>query len=193
MKVVVVFCLIGFLLFPAGVAVAQDKDGMSDEEFREWLVQLIESIVAEESSEGPIVDSDCNPAVVDLIVRNLELQQVSVAFQETDFKQCIDFLRDITGLNIVVSRKAQEVAKDLKVTLRLRDIALKNALALILGINPDLRYGIRFDVLYIGTKDEFISRGGYLVIYEISDIVYRPPDFEAPELALPSDASSRGK
>ena len=193
MKMVALVCLIGLVIFPVSAALAQDNEGMSDEEFREWLIQLIESIVAESASEGPIIDPDCNPAVVDVITRKLNSQQVSFAFQETDFTQCIDFLRDITGLNVVLSRKAQDAVKDLKVTLRLRDIALKNALALLLEANSDLRYGIRFDVLYIGTKDEFVFRGNYLIIYEIGEIVYRPPDFEAPELALPDDASSRRK
>jgi hypothetical protein len=191
MKIVVLFCVIGLVTCAVSAALSQDDGGMSDEEFREWLVQLIESIAAQESSEGPIIDPDCNPAVVDIYLRKLNLQQVTFAFQETDFNQCIDFLRDITGLNIVLSRKAQEAVKDLKVTLRLRDIVLKNAFALVLGVSADLRYGIRFDVLYIGMKDEFVFRGNYLIIYEIGEIVYRPPDFEAPELALPSDASSQ--
>jgi len=188
MKVVVLFCVVGVVTCVASAALSQDE-GMSDEEFREWLIELIESIIAEITLDEPIIDPDCNPAVVDLILRKLELQQVTFAFQETDFTQCVDFLRDVTGLNIVLSRKAQEAVKDLKVTLRLREIALKNALALLLEFGPDLRYGIRFDVLYIGTKDEFVFRGNYLIIYEIGEIVYRPPDFEAPELALPDDAS----
>lgn len=191
MKMVILLCLVGLLICVTRPALSQDNEGMSDEEFRQWLIELIESIVAQDSSEGPIIDSDCNPAVVDVIVRKLELQQVTFAFRDADFAQCIDFLREITGLNIVLSPKAQDAVKDLKVTLRLREIALKNALALLLGFGPDLRYGIRFDVLYIGTKDEFVFRGNYLIIYEISEIVYRPPDFEAPELALPSDVSSQ--
>jgi hypothetical protein len=123
---------------------------------------------------------------VDFIFRKLELQQVTVHFQDTPFNDCLDFLRDITGLNIVVSRRAQDIldAENITVNLRLRDIKLKSVLALMLEVSDELTYGVKYDVLYIGTKEDWAGVGQYMFIYSIHEIVYRPPNFKAPKIGL---------
>ena len=161
-----------------------EEDGMSDEEFREYILEIIQHIIDQYKSEGPNVDSASNPTVAEYILRKLELQKVTVHFQETSFNECLDFLRDITGLNIVLSPTAREIVEDVKINLRLRDIKLKSVIALMLEVSDELVYGVKYDVLYIGTKEDWSYSGQYLIVYSIHEIVYRPPNFPAPEIGL---------
>jgi type II secretory pathway component HofQ len=121
------------------------------------------------------------------IHRILSTQRVTLNFQETPFLDVVNFLRDITGLNIVVSKKARKLVEeeDLKVSIRLKDILLKNAIKLILAsTHSDLAFGVRHGVLLIGMKEEFKKKTCYLGIYLVDDIIHVPPDFPAPKLSL---------
>jgi hypothetical protein len=174
------------LLQGQGIDLGEEEDGMSAAEFREYIYELIERIIEQYASTGPNVDNESDPRIVDYIFRKLELQQVTVHFQETSFQDCLDFLRDITGLNIVISARARDIveSEDIKVNLRLREIKLKSVLALMLEVSDELVYGVKYDVLYIGTKEDWLRSGQYLFIYSIHEIVYRPPDFPAPKIGL---------
>ncbi len=163
-----------------------DEDqGMTDEEFREFIMGLIEQIIEQAKSEGPNIDSSSSPQIVNLILRRLQLQKVTIHFDDTPFMDCLDFIRDITGLNIVCSPTVRQIIEDgdIKISLRLRDIRLKNALALMLECSDEITYGVKYDVLYIGTREDW-SHAKYLFIYSIHEIIYRPPNFKAPDIGL---------
>ena len=186
--------VLAFAICVAGLTVAlyaqdwdddEEEQGVTDEEFREFIMELIEQIIEEAVAEGPNVDLESSPAVVDTILNRLEMQRVTIHFDDTPFEEALDFLRDITGLNIVCSPIVRQAIEDedLRVNLRLRDIKLKNALALMLEVNKEFTYGVKHDVLYIGTREDW-SHAKYLFIYSIHEIVYRPPNFKAPEIGL---------
>jgi hypothetical protein len=161
-----------------------EQEGMTDEEWRDFVYELIDQIIAQEKSEGPNVDTESDPRIVEYILSKLELQKVTVYFQETRFEDALDFLRDITGLNIVMSPHARDLTADVSINLRLRDIKLKSVLALMLESVDGLTYGVKYDVLYIGTVEDWADVGQWMVIYSIHEIVYRPPDFPAPKIGL---------
>jgi len=169
-----------------GIDLGEEDEGMSQAEFREYIMGLIQQIIEQHVSTGPNVDTESDPRIVDFIFRKLELQQVTVHFTDTPFASCLDFLRDITGLNIVMSSRARDIieSENATVNLRLRDIKLKSVLALMLEVSDELVYGVKYDVLYIGTKEDWLRSGQYLFIYSIHEIVYRPPDFPAPKIGL---------
>jgi general secretion pathway protein D len=129
-----------------------------------------------------MVEKEESPAVI-RIKSKLDNQLVTINFTETAFEEAINFLQEITGLNFMISKSAAEAARDLKVTLRLREIPLRNALSLILGGKSDLRWRIKYDVIYICTE-EAEPEEHYLEFYNISEIVQKVPDFPAPEIAL---------
>jgi general secretion pathway protein D len=113
----------------------------------------------------------------------LENQKVTINFSETPFEEAINFLRDITGLNFVISNEATDVITDASVSLRLREIRLKNALALILAVDDSLKWSIKHDVIYISTE-EAEPPELFLEFYNVSEIVQSVPDYEAPQIAL---------
>ncbi len=123
-----------------------------------------------------------SPAVIH-INSKLDNQKVTINFQDTPFEEAINFLRDITGLNFVISNDARDAVSDRSVNLRLRDIRLKNALALILAVEESLRWSIKHDVIYISTE-EAEPPELYLEFYNVSEIIQKVPDFKAPEIAL---------
>lgn len=127
------------------------------------------------------------------INRRLASQRVNLNFDATPFLETINFLRDITGLNFVVSKGARDVIEtdSLEVSLRLKEISLKNALQLILSVNSDLKYAVKDSVVVITTKDaDQIEL--FLEFYEVSDIINKIPDFPAPGLGLQSPQGGGG-
>lgn len=126
------------------------------------------------------------------IKSTLATRKVSIDFRQTSFEDALDFLRQVTGLNYYVAPAAAEAlaSEDVKISLKLRDITLQNALLLILGQAKDLVYRVRNDAVVINTKDAE-KEDLYLRFYEVSDIVNDLPDNRAPKLAL-QDTSKTG-
>ncbi|MBI4574766.1 MAG: hypothetical protein HY722_00720 [Planctomycetes bacterium] len=69
-------------------------------------------------------------------------RRVSLNFDATPFPAVLDFLREVLGVDIVVSPAAAEVIEDLslRVSLRLSDLGVENALALIVKTHGELTY-----------------------------------------------------
>jgi type II secretory pathway component GspD/PulD (secretin) len=119
------------------------------------------------------------------IKNRLDSQQISLNFDGTAFDEAIDFLRDITGLNYVVTKDAKDLIENESVTvsLRLKNISLKNALNLILASNESLQWRIESGVLKIGTEEDK-NEELVLEFYDVNEIVSTPPDYPAPKLGL---------
>jgi len=129
-----------------------------------------------------MIQREESPAII-RINSKLENQKVTINFSETPFDEAINFLRDITGLNFVMSNDARDMVSDATISLRLREIRLKNALALILAVDDTLKWTIKHDVIYISTEDAEPPEL-FLEFYNVSEIVQKVPDFPAPQIAL---------
>jgi type II secretory pathway component GspD/PulD (secretin)/tetratricopeptide (TPR) repeat protein len=119
------------------------------------------------------------------IKSKLENQKVTLSFTDTPFAEAINFLRDITGLNIVIAPSVADViqAEDLRINLKIKDVRLKNALALILQVKDEFKYKIKNGVIYITTEANEADEM-FLEFYNVSELIRIPPNFPAPELAL---------
>lgn len=170
-------------------AIAQDeRNGRLD---ADRIVELIQETAAAEAESKLDRTGDAETpedrAVAREVRRTLATRKVTVNFQATPFEECLDFLRDVTELNIVVTKGVRELLKDEKVTLRLRNIRLKSCLELLLQqADPDLRYGVRHGVLTIGLKDEWRT-AMRLELYFVGDLIHQPPDFPGPKMGLGPD------
>lgn len=127
------------------------------------------------------------------ITRKLDTQQISLNFDGTPFNEAIDFLRDITGLNFVITKGAKELieGESVEVSLRLKNITLKNALNLILAAHENLKWRIEDGVVKIGTGEDSKEQL-FLEFYDVNEIVSKPPDFPAPKLGLNLSAGGGG-
>ncbi|HEX4792751.1 MAG TPA: hypothetical protein VH370_03110 [Humisphaera sp.] len=104
----------------------------------------------------------------------------------------LDFLRDVSGVNLTINWKALEqagIAKDTPINVRLHAISLRKALDLILaeasGSEP-LTYDLDEGVVEITTKALADARM-YTKVYPIDDLIMDIPDFtDAPSFDLSS-------
>jgi len=97
---------------------------------------------------------------------------VSIDFDNAPLSDVVDFLRNFTGVNIVLDNRAMEdvgVTPDTTVTLKLNEVSLKSTLKLLLG-QLELAYLIRNEVILITTSEK---AGGDLVtrVYPVADLV----------------------
>ncbi|MBL4847110.1 MAG: hypothetical protein JKY65_16440 [Planctomycetes bacterium] len=81
------------------------------------------------------------------IKKILDSRKVTLNFPQTPISEVVSFLQDITGVNVVL---LPNVDPNLPISLRLRNVSLKNALKLILATDGDLEQKIVRNVLVIG-------------------------------------------
>ncbi len=119
----------------------------------------------------------------------LKVRVASVEFEDEPFEQVIQFLRDLSGINFVLTKEASEALEGGDGTVRLAevsDLPLENVLNLVLqGNDPPFSYIIRSGAVLIGPSDS-VRNDIFLEFYEVSDITKDKPDFRAPKLALQS-------
>lgn len=155
----------GAALLLAGGAVAawtgRGADGVDPE-----LLRAAEMRAAAEQAERERRREEASA-----LERRLDQQRISVNFQQTPFHDCIEFLRDVAGLNFVVSHDAGELVsgENVRVTLRLSDISLKHALRLVLASNEQLAYRCEQGLIKVVTTAE--SEESFLEVYDVEDIV----------------------
>jgi hypothetical protein len=182
-------------LGPGGFAFAADKDEdhkADDEAFIAKILEIIEKTAAQaedtaldKTPYGDLDGADAEAAAE--IAHRLDNQRITLNFEDTSFNEALDFFRDATSLNIVLSKKAQDLVEGnpTKLKLRLKDVKTRNALELVLTqTDANFRYGLRHGVLEIGTIEDWKGRNMILDVIPIDDIIYRPPDFPAPEAGL---------
>ena len=120
----------------------------------------------------------------------LNTRTVTINFEETPLDAVVNFLQDITGLNMQVSPQID--ATDTTVTLSLQDALLVNALKLIMD-KVGYSYTFRDEVIYIAEPGE---EEGELIfdIYNVQDILNKIEDFSGPEIKVSSsDAPQPGQ
>jgi general secretion pathway protein D len=118
------------------------------------------------------------------IERKLDEPIAPFDFQQTPLAEVIDFLRDATGINIVVDWPGLEMAgitTNHPVTLRLERVRFRSALNLLIR-QIGLTYSIRDDVLLISTP---MREQGQLIprVYDVADLVV--PVRNTPKIVTP--------
>ncbi len=98
-----------------------------------------------------------------------------VTFDGVAFTDVVDFLRDVTSANIFVDWRTLEAAgvdRNAPVTARLRDVAFKDALAIVLrGIDHSLNFNIRNGVIHIAAAVKQKPVELAVTAYDVSDLV----------------------
>ena len=120
------------------------------------------------------------------IRRTLRRHRLDIDLDDRPLLEAFDLFRQMSGLNLVVSKPAREQieAAGARVTLHLRDIPLENLLNLMIETSgAPVVYGCEFTVLTIAAPEEFppLKQLGF---YPIGDLIQAPPDFPAPRLGL---------
>ncbi|MHC4663283.1 MAG: hypothetical protein ACYS8W_16600 [Planctomycetota bacterium] len=197
---VVISLAVAIFVFPtpldaAGIIIIDDEDDIlgTEDEWEEQILELIEKLaeVVDDDEDALFIDNPTSEEAK-LIVTKLENQKVTFNFKDTPIEEVVDFIRDITGINIVISNEAMEIFDELGrgISLRLKDIRFKNALNLVLS-GTDIGYAVKDGVLYLDLKEKLRTKRLYLAFYEISELVTKPPDFPAPHVALRDEGGTQ--
>lgn len=110
----------------------------------------------------------------------------------------MDFLRNISGVNLVVNWKSLEgagVTRDTPITLQVRDLPLRKMLQLVLNQaspNAPLAYTVEGNVIQITTQDE-IDKQLVTKVYIVDDLVMvTTANVPAPKINLSNIGQSSG-
>ena len=167
-----------------------DIFGLEDEkEDREAFLLAVLRAQVEKGSDEPSILGDWDLAEASVLVKRvarvLRDTKVEVHLEDATVSDVLDLMRSISGLNFIISRKAQELieARDPRITMDLSDLPLENFINLLALYLGDFRFTIRYGAIVMVRRDEYKRR---LVerSYTVRDIVRRPPDYPAPRLGL---------
>ncbi len=118
----------------------------------------------------------------------LKTRKVTLNFPDTPLSDVIQFLQDITGLNITVASSID--AEDITISLTLRDIRLEDALNIILE-QAGLAKTFSNETLLITEPEEAVGEV-YLDILDVQDILSRTQDFPGPTIQVSGDTGGGG-
>lgn len=124
-------------------------------------------------------------------VRKLETMKVTVDFQDLKLGEAVDYLRDVTGLNLVLLPRAAEKA-DFRIRMKIRELTVKSTLKLMLashGLTATWREGA---VVILPQED--LVENTYLEMYDVRAQLMKLPDFPGPrvELVQPGKGATTG-
>jgi len=126
------------------------------------------------------------------VLNKLNSMRVSVDFNAMPLEEAVNYLRDFSGLNIVVDAEIhQKLTEDqLKITLKVKDLLLKSVLKLMLG-SRDLTAAFKDGVLLITTKGK-VDQAVTLQMYDVRDLLLKIQDFPGPRVELVSPQGTQG-
>ncbi len=115
-------------------------------------------------------------------------QRVTFDFQDQGFEEVVTFLRQVTGVNIVVAPSVAAKGGG-TVTLKVKDMRFKYALKWILELTS-LHYALQDQALYI--SDTAINGALVLRMYDITDLISPVTDQPGKELAYNASGGGGG-
>jgi type II secretory pathway component GspD/PulD (secretin) len=126
------------------------------------------------------------------VVNRLNTMRVSVDFTNQTLEEAIAFLRDFTGLNILVDAEVYKSQSEdqLKVTLKVKDLLLKSVLKLMLS-SRELTAMYKEGVLLVVPKGK-IDKAVTLQLYDVRDLLVKIQDFAGPKVELVSPQKGGG-
>lgn len=128
----------------------------------------------------------------DEIVSKLNNTKVSLDFRETPLVDVMDFVREMSGINILIDPKVYDDVdpEKLNITVKVDDLQLGSALRLLLGLR-DLTAVYREGVLIVVTKASMLEEV-YTQIYDVHDLLQPITDFVGPVIELNTGEESEG-
>jgi type II secretory pathway component GspD/PulD (secretin) len=110
--------------------------------------------------------------------------KITLDFKDAPLEQVVDYLREISGINVFVDAKVAE--KQIRISLKVTEISLKSIFALMLrphGCETMFREG----VLMLMTKEDVADRTVKMELYDCRDILYPIAHFPGVDIQLAVD------
>lgn len=152
----------------------------SREEWAEISKRITEAVI---KTEGGTPEED--PDIL-AINRKLDTMKIDLAFENTKLEDILAFIRDFSGLNIILDAAVRDkVDPDKAITFKVKDLVLKNVLKLLLS-QFQLDYQITEEKVVLLTDPKKAGGGNVLELHDIRDILVKLQDFGGPKVELVS-------
>lgn len=115
-------------------------------------------------------------------VRKLETMRVTVDFEGVKLPEAVDYLRDVTGLNLIILPKAMEKDGESPIRLKVKDLSVKSVLKLLLagrGLTATHRDG----ALVILPKED-LQDSTTMRLFDVRALQVKLQDFAGPKVEL---------
>ena len=132
------------------------------------------------SGEGKLSEIDQE------VLNKIKTIQINLDFQNADVRAVIDYIREISGLNIVLGKEIQDPSAYTYPTLRLKDVTISAVFDIILG-GKELAYSVE-DGIVVVTTAKAVKAKVQLDMYNVQDITYGLQDFPGVNITLSEDA-----
>ncbi len=116
-------------------------------------------------------------------------QRVTFDFQDQSFEDVVAFLRQVTGVNIVVSPQVLTAGGGGTVMLKVREMRFRDALKWILEITG-WHMAIQDQAIFI--NNEPVTGAAFLQMYDVTDLITPVRDFPGAEMAYAAAAGGAG-
>jgi hypothetical protein len=120
-------------------------------------------------------------------VRKIETLRVTVDFEGVKLPEAIDYLRDVTGLNLILLPKAMERDGEAGIRLKVKDLSVKSVLKLLLG-SRGLTVAFRDGALVIVPKEE-LQDSTAMRVFDVRALQVKIQDFAGPKVELVAKGS----
>ncbi|HZE98342.1 MAG TPA: hypothetical protein VE981_15025 [Planctomycetota bacterium] len=126
------------------------------------------------------------------VVSKLNTMRVTVNFENSTMEEAISYLRDYSGLNIIVDAEVYKNQSEdqLKVTLKVKDLLLKSVLKLMLN-SRELTAMYKEGVVLVVPKGK-VDKAVTLQLYDVRDLLVKIQDFAGPKVELVSPSKGGG-
>lgn len=164
-----------------------DDDEIDGSISAERLIEMIQEILDRPPNPDVLAGVDLRRPSPDVrkMVRVLTGTVISVELVDQEVGTTLDLLRDITGLNFVISRRARKSLEeeDARLNIHLRNLSVRRILNLLAMHLGDYRFTLRYGAVIMVHKEEYRPKVTFRT-YDIQDIVRPRRSFRAPRLGL---------
>src|SRR5689334_7030628 len=122
-------------------------------------------------------------------IRKLETLKITVDFEDVKLPEAVDYLRDVTGLNLVVLPKAMEKDGESKIRLKVKDLSVKSVLKLLLsarGLTATYRDGA---IVIVPRED--LQDSTTMKMFDVRALQVKIQDFIGPVVELSGGANKK--
>lgn len=182
-------CSVGLVSLAGSAAVAEDAAEPEDPASRAEKILRIVQAEIDSGSREPSVLGDIDPKTASPQVRKafraLRGTKTDFSLEKQPLSAVLELFQSLAGVPFILSAKARKAceADKVEVSLNLKGISLENALNLLALQLDGYRFTVRYGGVVLVRAEEYKPQK-VLRTYSIRDLIYVPPDFPAPPLAL---------
>jgi len=115
-------------------------------------------------------------------MRKLESMKITVDFEDVKLPEALDYLRDVTGLNLVLLPKAMEKDGESKIRLKVKDLSVKSVLKLLLA-SRGLTATYRDGAIVVLPKED-LQDSTIMKMFDVRSLQVKIQDFPGPLVEL---------